>query len=152
MKHGSLVTLSFVAAFGLVIGARPQTPASQTPAPQQPSQVTTTITSEPGTPPRLAVPAFIALSADAETAAIARTIGDVLWDDLNFEREFAFIPRDIYATIPTAHSLEDIPFDRWRELNADGIVAGTVQKAGSGFQIQVRLFDAKTRNSVFGKE
>jgi TolB protein len=155
MKHRSLATLTpvtLVAAFGLAIGARPQTPASQTPAPQQPSQVTTTITSEPGTPPRLAVPAFIALSADAETAAIARTIGDVLWDDLNFEREFAFIPRDIYSTIPAAHSFEDIPFDRWRELNADGIVAGTVQKAGNGFQIQVRLFDAKTRNQVFGKE
>ena len=42
-----------------------------------------------GTPPRLAVPDFIALSPDAETVAIAKTIGQVLWDDLNFEREFA---------------------------------------------------------------
>jgi TolB protein len=151
MKHTFLITATLT-ALGLAIGARPQTPASQAPAPQQPTDLSTTISGEPGAPPRFALPGFIALSADAETAAVAKTIADVLWDDLNFEHEFAFIPRDIYSTIPAARSFEDIPFDRWRELNADGIVAGTVQKAGSGFQIQVRLFDVKTRRQVFGKE
>ena len=33
----------------------------------------------------------------------ARTIAQVLWDDLTFEREFALIPRDTYATIPAGH-------------------------------------------------
>jgi TolB protein len=152
MKHMSLATLTLVAAFGLVIAARPQTPASQTPSPQQPSAIITTITSEPGTQPRFALPAFIALSGDAETVAVARTIGDVLWDDLNFEREFAFIPRDVSSTVPTAKSFDDIPFDRWRELNADGVIAGTVQKSGNGFQIQARLFNVKSKQQVFGKE
>jgi TolB protein len=151
MKHTFLITATLT-AFNLAIGARPQTPASQAPAPQQPTDLSTTISGEPGAPPRFALPGFIALSADAETTALAKTIADVLWDDLNFEHEFAFIPRDIYSTILAARSFEDIPFDRWRELNADGIVAGTVQKAGSGFQIQVRLFDVKTRRQVFGKE
>ena len=41
-------------------------------------------------------PDFIALSTDAETVAAAKTIGQVLWDDLDFEREFYLIPRDIY--------------------------------------------------------
>ena len=86
--------------------ARPQTPPPQS---QQPTDISTTISGEPGTAPRFAVPPFIALSSDAETAAIARTIGDVLWDDLNFEREFAFIPRDVYATIPAAKSFDDVP-------------------------------------------
>ena len=153
MKQISVLTLTLVAALGLAIGAGPQAPASQAPQPQQPSEITTTISGGgPGTPPRFAVPAFITLSADAETAAVAKTISDVLWDDLNFEQEFAFIPRDIYATIPAATSFETIPFDRWRELNADGIVAGTVQKTGTRFQIQVRLFDVKTSRQVFGKE
>ena len=54
-----------------------------------------------GAPPRFAVPDFIALSPDAETVGDrARRSAQVLWDDLNFEREFALIPRDIYATIP----------------------------------------------------
>ena len=78
-------------------------------APQQPSEIETTITGEGGAAPRLAVPDFIALSSDAETAAMAKTIGQVLWDDLNYEREFAFIPRDTYATIPRATS-----FTAWR--------------------------------------
>ena len=39
-------------------------------------------------------------------AAIARTIGQVLFDDLDFEREFALMPRDIYATIPAGTSFE----------------------------------------------
>jgi TolB protein len=158
MKTKLIATLTLVAALGLVIGARPQAPASQAPpsqapTPQQPSQISTTISGDSGgAPPRFAVPSFIALSPDAETVAIAKTITDVLWDDLNFEHEFAFIPRDIYSTIPAATSFETIPFDRWRELNADGIVAGTVQKVGTRFQIQVRLFNIKTREQVFGKE
>jgi len=158
MKTKFLATLTVVAALGLTIGAGPQTPPapappSQTPPPQQPSQISTTISGDSGgAPPRFAVPSFIALSPDAETVAIAKTITDVLWDDLNFEHEFAFVARDIYSTIPAATSFETIPFDRWRELNADGVVAGTVQKVGSRFQIQVRLFDIKTRGQVFGKE
>jgi TolB protein len=148
MKSTALLTLALVAGFGLAIGARPQTPP-----PQQPTDVATTISGEgSGTPPRFAVPPFIALSSDAETTAIARTIGDVLWDDLNFEREFSFIPRDVYATIPAAKSFDDVPFDRWRELNADGVIVGTVQKLGNGFQIQVRLFDVRQKRQVFGKE
>ena len=65
----------------------------------------------------------------------------MLFDDLNFEREFALIPRDTYATIPAATSFEDVPFDRWRELNADGVVIGTVQKTATGIQVEVRLFN-----------
>jgi TolB protein len=152
MKHTFLLVTTLVAGLGLALAARPQAPASQAPAPQQPSELSTTISGDPGAPPRFALPAFIALSGDAETAAIARTISDVLWDDLNFEREFAFIARDTYSSIPAAKSFDDIPFDRWRELNADGVIAGTVQKAGKGFQIQVRLFDVKSKRQVFGKE
>ena len=101
-----------------------QTPPSPTPPQQPPAsqqrEIAVTLTGEGGAPPRLAVPDFIALSPDAETAAVARMIGQVLWDDFNFEREFALIPRDTYATIPRATSFADVPFARWRELNADG--------------------------------
>ena len=81
-------------------------PAGQPPPqPQQPTEISTTISSDQaGLPPRFAVPDFIGLAAegaassakpDAEAADAARTIGRVLWDDLNFEREFALIPRDV---------------------------------------------------------
>jgi len=137
--------LSCAIALGLVAVA------AQTP-PQQPSEIATTINGESGGPPRMAVPAFLALSNDAETVAAARTITDVLWDDLNYEHEFNFIPRDVYTTIPRAKSLDDLPYDRWRELNADGVVAGSVQKSGTGFQIRFRLFDIRARRAVLGTE
>jgi TolB protein len=121
--------------------------------PQQPTDINTTITSvDVGTPPRYAVPDFLAVTKDAETVAAAQTIARVLWDDLNFEHEFALIPRDILSTVPAATSLEDVPFDRWREVNADGVIIGTVQKTDSGVQVRVRLYNVRNRASAFGRE
>jgi TolB protein len=129
-----------------------QPPQPPPPVPQQPTEIGTTISGEGSAPPRLAVPDFIPLSSDAETAAIAKTIGQVLWDDLNFEREFLFIPRDTYASIPRATSLEDVPFDRWRELNADGLVVGTVQKAGTTIKVEMRLYNVRSRQSALARQ
>jgi TolB protein len=142
-----------VALLATIIGlvtlwASPQQPAP----PQQPTDISTTLTGEGGAPPRLAVPEFIAVTRDAETTAIAKIIGQVLFDDLTFEREFALLPRDTYTTIPAATSFDDIPFDRWRELNADGLIIGTVRKTASGVQIEVRLFNVRTHQSAFGRE
>jgi TolB protein len=123
--------------------------SSQPPAPQQPTEIATTISGEGGAAPRLAVPEFIALSTDAETIATAKTISQVLWDDLNFEREFSFIPRDVYSSIPKATSFGDIPFDRWRELNADGLIVGTVQKVSAGFHVEMKLYNVRSRQPVY---
>lgn len=138
-------------AFGIValaIQAPQQPPPSQ---PPQPSDIVVPITGEGGRAPRLAVTDFIALTTDAESVAIARTIGQVLWDDLRYENEFEFIPRDVNATIPKATSFNDVPFDRWREVNADGIVIGTVQKMPTGVRVEVRIFNVRTRASAFAK-
>jgi TolB protein len=118
---------------------------------QQPAEVAVVISSDSaGTPPRYAVPDFVALTPDA--ADIAKTIGQVLWDDLNFEREFYMIPRDTYGSIPAARQPEQVPFASWRELGADAVVFGTVQRTGNDVRIQVRLFNVRTRLSVFAKE
>ena len=148
-------------AFGLaVVAAQEPSPTPvPTPAPrQQPTELSTTISSgEIGAPPRLAVPDFIAVpslrrSPDGETLDVAKTIAQVLFDDLNFEHEFALIPRDTYATIPAATSMFDVPFERWRELNADGIIIGSVQKTDKGVRVQVRLFNVRNGQSAFGME
>ena len=120
------------------------------PAPQQPSEVAVVITGDPGTPPRYAVPDFIPLTPDA--AEIAKTVAQVLWDDLGFEREFYLIPRDTYATIPVARSPDQVPFNAWRELGADAVMFGTVARTGDSVRVEVRLFNVRTRQSVFGKE
>jgi TolB protein len=145
----------FILTGALAVAALAAWPHAQQPpppVPQQPSDVVTTISGPGGVPPRLAVPDFIPLSPDAETAAIAKTIGQVLWDDLNFEREFTFIPRDTYASIPKATSFDDVPFDRWRELNADGLIVGTVQKVGTTVKVEMRLYNVGSRQSAYGRQ
>ena len=138
------VVLSLLA--GLTMFA--QQPAA--PAPQQPPEISARITGEPGTAPRYAVPDFIALSPGA--AEIARTLGQVLWDDLNFEREFYMIARDTYKSIPVARTVDQIPWATWREINADAVVFGTVDQKGNDITVQVRVFNVRTRESVFGEE
>ena len=116
---------------------------------QQP-EIELVIGGDGGAPPRYAVPDFIAASPDAAEAA--RTISQVLWDDLGFEREFYLIPRDTYSTVPAARSPEQVPFAAWRELGADAVFFGTVQRTGDTVRVQVRLFNVRTRQPVFAKE
>ncbi|MCC7127108.1 MAG: PD40 domain-containing protein [Acidobacteria bacterium] len=139
----------FVLAGAVAVAA--QAPA-QPPTSQQPTNVEVRITGEPGTPPRLAVPDLIALSPDKETQEAARLIGQVLWDDLNYEREFYMIPRDTYKSIPVAASIANVPFDRWRELGADGVLVGTVQRADSGVRVEMRLYSVRAQQQSYGRE
>lgn len=139
--------LTAVAALGVV--AAPGLRAAVRQA-QQPSEVAVVISGDPGTPPRYAVPDFAALTPDA--SEIAKTLGQVLWDDLNFEREFYMLPRDTYGSVPAARTPEQVPFNSWRELGADAVVFGTVQRTGNEVRVQVRLFNVRSRQSVFAKE
>lgn len=151
-RHLTALTLAAAALSATVVAT--QNPPAQPPAspPAQQSDIQLEIYGEPGAPPKYAVPDFTALSGDNESKTAARTIGQVLWDDLNFEREFYMIPRDTYGSIPVARSVAEVPFDRWRELGADGLVIGTVQKEGTGLKIQVRLFNVRSRQAVFSRE
>lgn len=127
--------------------------SSQPPTPRQQSDINLIIGERIGTPPSFAVPDFLALTNEPETLAAARTIAKVLWDDLAFEREFRLIPRDTYDTIAPARSLTDVPFNRWLELGADGVVIGTVEKTEDNqFKVRVRLFNVRTLESAFGVE
>src|SRR5690242_1962360 len=133
-----------VAASAVVAAQQPQTPAPQ---PQQPSSVGVVINGESGAQVRLAVPELLALSKDRETQEAAKVIAEVLWDDLNYEREFYMIPRDTYKSIPPAGSIDAVPYDRWRELGADGVVIGTVQRSAQGIRVEMRLYNVRSRQS-----
>jgi TolB protein len=138
-------------AIGLVtLAASPLQP--QVAPPQQPDQVSFTITGERGAPPRLAVPDFIALTNDDQTIAIARSLSQTLYDDLAFEGEFSLIRRDTSQSIPAASSFADVPFPRWRELNADAVIVGTVRQAGTDIEIEARLFQVKSGQPALARE
>ena len=129
--------------------------AQQPTPPQQPAGQTSVelrITGDPGTPPKMAVPDLLALSPDRETQDAARVIAEVLWDDLNYEREFYMIPRDTYKSIPVAATIDRIPFDRWREIGADAVLIGTVQRAATGIRVEMRLYNVRAQQSAYGRE
>ena len=146
----TLVSFSLLCSAVLVSGQEPKTPPQ---LPRPGSEVDLVIGERIGTQPRIAVPDCLALSDDAETATIARTIAEVLWDDLDFEREFRMVARDIYESVPLARSLTDLPLDSWRELGADGIVSCSVERVGDDqLRLTARLFNARSMASAFGVE
>ena len=129
-----------------------QNPPAQPPA-QQADTVTTRIGGgDPNLPPKYAVPDFIAPGGDAKMQAIAKQLGEVLWDDLNFEREFYLISRDTYRTIPAATSLDQVPLARWKELGTEGLVVGSVRAEGANLVVQVRLLDVNSGIAAFSRE
>ena len=91
--------------------------------PDRRSQVDLIIGDRIGSQPRFAVPDCLAPGGEPELQAAGRILAQVLWDDLDFEREFRMLPRDTYSTVPPARTLTDVPFAAWQELGADGVVS-----------------------------
>ena len=152
-RNSLFFVLPVAASLGVALAQQPPpTGGNQTPTGQQPTQIEVVLTGDPGTPPRLAVPDFIALSPDKETQALARTIAEVLWDDLNYEREFYMVPRDTYRSIPPAPAIDRPPYDRWRELGVDGLVVGSVTKTGDGVRVEMRLLQVAAQQQIYARE
>ncbi len=151
-----ILSSAFVAACAAVAFAaqQQQTPQAQPQEqPRQPTELQLVISGAPGVPPKYAVPDFIALSGDREAQEAARTIADVLFKDLEFEREFYLIPRDTYRTIPAATSIDAPAIDRWLELGADALVLGSVQRTSAGgLQVRFKLYNVRARQSVLARE
>jgi TolB protein len=97
----------------------------------------------PGTHPRVGLPDFVMAGGTPELAATAKTIADVLWHDIDFEREYYMIPRATTASVPVV-AVAQLPYDRWSELGADFVLAGTVTPTGANaVAIELRLVGVK---------
>ena len=129
----------------------PQQPPTAPPQSQQPTDIATKIIGPPGAPPKLGIAGVIPLSQDAETVAAAKTIADVLYDDIAYEREYWMIGKDAIQSVHKPTSLDTVPLDEWKSLNADGVIVGTVQKTGNGVVVQVKLIQVSTGKTAFGK-
>lgn len=148
--RSALLLVTFCAA---VPASMPAPSARQPPPGQQQSEVDLIIGDRIGAQPTFAVPDCLAPDGGERTTEAARTIAEVLWSDLEFEREFRMMARDTYGTIPSARSLTDVPLDRWRELGVDGVVSCTVAAAGEDrLRVAARLFNTRSRTSAFGVE
>lgn len=152
MRSMKLLTTLFVASAVLALAAQNPPPAPP-PQGQQPSAIVTSISArDDGAPPKLAVPEFIPLGKEPEVIAAAKSIADVLWDDLAFEKEFYLLPRDILRTVPRPASAEQVSMDRWKELGAEGVVVGTVHKTADGIVVEARLMRVVNGVMTLGKK
>jgi TolB protein len=93
----------------------------------------------PGTNQRVGLPDYFAAGADPELTEAAKTLAEVLWNDLDFEREFAMIPRTgVAGSIPAAEAAA-LPYDRWVEVGADFVLAGKLSRTGDRLAIELRM-------------
>jgi TolB protein len=91
---------------------------------------------------KVGMPDFLVPAGDAELAAAARTIADVLWNDIDFEREFYMIPRKSSAAIPVA-PVNALPYDRWVELGADAVLVGSITRNGDEVAVELRMIGVR---------
>jgi TolB protein len=152
MPHRRFLTAALATGTLLVLSAQTpqQPPAGQ--QTQQPESIVHRIGADLTGPPKLAVPEFIPLTKEPEVVSAAKTIGDVLLDDFAFEKEFYLIPRDILRTVPRPANADQIAIDRWKELNADGVIVGTVSKSANGILVEARLIKVADGTLVLGKQ
>jgi TolB protein len=145
----SIAAFTVVAAtLGILGQTAPQPPAQ----PPQQDTIRTVIRGSADAPARLAVPEFIPLGNDPETVRAAKTIGQVLFDDIAYEREFYMLPKDILRTVPQPPSADEVSIARWKELGADGVIIGTVRRTGDGFVVEARLIQVASGQMALGKQ
>jgi TolB protein len=119
---------------------------------QQVDEIALALTN-PGAHPRLGLPDFVMPAGDPKMTAIAKTVADVLWDDLNFEREYYLIRRDTTAGIPVT-PIANLPYQQWTDAGADLVLHGNAYPSGSNLVVELRLVSvrgATPGTQYFGK-
>jgi TolB protein len=99
--------------------------------------------------PRLAVPAF--LTADAEVQEAGKILTDVLWKDLEFEREFQMIAQGGDAAKIAPVPAEALVYESWSQVGADEVLVGGVRRTDASLQVEVRVMSVDRKVSTFGK-
>ena len=146
----AVATVLWLPTASVPISAAPA-PVYTMPPPQDQSIVVPMI-GKPGLPPHIAVPPFVVLTPDQITQDAARTLTDVLSADLKFEREFDVMPAASYAGIPSAQTIDALPFDRWAQLGADYVALGSVKASATAgqFDVELRVVSVRERRQAYG--
>jgi TolB-like protein len=85
--------------------------------------------------PKIGVPDFA--KTGGNVTEVASVLADVLWADLDYEREYYMISRKSSAGIPAATTAQAIPFSRWEEIGADYVLMGSVREIGGKMTVEV---------------
>ena len=147
-----LVLVISAASIGsALLMAAPHTPETVTSSPLQdpqkpPQQYEIVLTANnPGSHPRVGVPDFAVTGGAAATEA-AKLLADVLWADLDYEREFYMINRKSSAGLPSAATARDLPFAQWTQIGADFVLMGSAKVSGATLEVEIRLIGIRGDN------
>ena len=122
-----------ITSVALASHAQQQQQPPPPPPPAQQQEVLLNTVGKVTTGPKLGMQTF---AGPAETA---RVVAEVLWNDLDYEREYQMISRKATAGIPAATSPALLPFDTWKEAGADYVMMGTVQDNGGKLAVEIRV-------------
>jgi len=114
----------------------------QDPQAQRPTEVSILMNAAAGSQ-KVGLPDFTVVGGSAALQDAARQMADVLWADLEFEREFYMIPRKVSASIPVAATPESLDVAAWGQLGADFVLMGTVRESGGSLAVEIRLATVK---------
>lgn len=126
---------------GVVAASRPD-PRPIESRPLRQDEVTLTMVNA-AAHPRVGVQDFVVAPGDPELATAAATLADVMWSDLDFEREYYLIARRSATAAAAAVEPAAVPFDRWADLGADYVLHGTVRRNGTEMTVDLRLINVK---------
>jgi TolB protein len=149
MTPRTLPVAALAGAAALTIAAPAATPIVATSLDQTPQTEVSLIMSNPASHPRVGLPDLLGTGSDADLAAAAKTLAEVLWADLDFEREFYMIPRKTSATIPAA-PIEALPYQQWSDVGADLVLVGSVTRRGGDLAVELRMIGV--RGEAQGKQ
>ncbi len=154
MTVHSRVALTVVCGLALLMPALPMGAPdmyaiAMTPLDQQ-REVAISVRGEGGRAPRLGFAEFLVTGSDADLRTASGTVSQVLYDDLEFEREFAMIARTASSKIPTT-TAEAMPYEAWNEVGADLVLVGSASRTDAALTIEVRIMNVERKASVFGK-
>jgi TolB protein len=152
MMRRLVLAISVVSVASALLVAAPYTPdvvrSLPLQDPQKPPQTQGEIVltaSNKGLHPNVGVPDF-AVAGNAAVSDAAKLIGDVLWSDLEYEREFYMINRKSSAGIPAAATPRDLPFSQWTQIGADFVLMGSVKSSGATLAVEIRLIGIRGDN------
>ena len=74
----------------------------------------------------------------------------LLFDDINYERDTT-CSEGRRRDDAEPSSIDGSRSNRWKELNADAVIVGTIRKSGNGVIVQVRMIELR-RRTAFGKD
>jgi TolB protein len=152
-----ILSLTAIAAAAMVAETRPVITdvygAARVLAPQQQQEFFLSLDGAPMKNPRLGLPDFLLPAGDADLAGAGKVLADVLWNDLNFEREFLMVPRKVTASFAPAPA-DALPAERWAQI-ADLVLVGSLSRSGDTLAVRVELVSVRPESAgrrVFGAE